>query len=232
MPEFADKTKQEAQLIQSAAADTSSKRAVGKGQTYAEGQAQVSPAASNDVTGPIGRVFNRILGLSDDAKGTADKVINRNQVKNYLDKNLQLAKDEWFRGAKLDGVADKLMETLDKDGNGKVGWLEFQAFNADVLSSIAPGTKPGDSPEAVSRAATQQFASMDKKGKKGSLNYDELESGTKASLPKGTEHADLISQLGARIALDAVDTDQRSTSIKDRDLSQNEWLTAAQQMAK
>lgn len=231
MPEFANKTKQEAQLIQSAAVDTSSKRSDGRGQTYAEGQAQVSPGATNDVSGPIGRVFNRILGLSDDAKGTADKTINLKQVKNYLDKNLQLAKDEWFRGAKLDGVAEKLMATLDTDGNGKVGWPEFQAFNAQVLSSIAPGTKPGDSPEAVSSAASQQFATMDQKGKKGSLNYDELEAGTKSALPEGTEHADLVAQLGARIALDAVDTDQRSAGIKDRDLSKKEWLTAAEQMA-
>ena len=72
---------------------------------------------------------------------------------------------------------------------------------------------------------------MDNDKKNGSLNYDELFEGIKKELPKDTDHADLIAQLGARIALDAVDTDQRKTDIKKRTLSKNEWTTAASQMA-
>ncbi len=184
-----------------------------------------------DVVGPIGRIFNRILGLADNAKGTAGRAFSNAQLRNYLDKNLKLAEDEWFRGKKLSGVADKLMETLDTDKDGKVGWPEFQAFQADILTSIAPGAKKGDSAASVARSAGANFDKMDNDKKNGSLNYDELFEGTKKELPKDTDHADLIAQLGARIALDAVDTDQRKTDIKKRTLSKNEWTTAASQMA-
>ncbi len=185
-----------------------------------------------DVVGPIGRVFNRILGLSDNAKGTAGKKFNREQIKGYLDNNLKLAEDEWFRGKKLNGVADKLMETLDTDKDGFVGWPEFQAFQGQVLSSLAPGAKAGDDPAKVGESAGATFDSLDvDRGNGGRLTYDEIKSGAKSQLPKDTEHADLIAQLGARIALDAVDTDQRKTKITDRTLSKDEWTTAASEMA-
>lgn len=231
MPELTTKPKQA--LIENT---TSPKEGGGnsklKGMTYSQQQSALAAGQSSDVTGPIGRVFNRILGLADDAKGTATKSFNKKAMKGYLDNRLKLADGEWFRGAKLDGVTDKLMETLDKDGDGLVGWTEFQAFQADVLQTIAPGAKSGDDPEAVGRSASQTFDQMERGKKNGSLDYDELQAGVKGNLPKDTDHADLVAQLGARIALDAVDTDQRSAKVKDRQLSKTEWTTAAQQMAR
>ena len=66
----------------------------------------------------------------------------------------------------------------------------------------------------------------------GNLGYDELSAGTLAELPKGTEHGDLIAQLAARIALDAVDTDQGKSPVKSRTLSKGEWTNAAGEMAR
>lgn len=240
MPIFADHTKRaDQQATTGPASNGPSARSVqlkksAAGVGYEEGAASLSvmKKPTNDVTGPIGRVFNRILGQSDNAKGTAGMAFNKAQVKTYLDKNLKFADGEWFRGKKLDGVADKLMETLDADKNGLVGWAEFQTFKAQVLQQVAPGVDGNSTPDQVNTAAGAKFDKFDKKRKDGSLNFDELQAGTKSELPKDTDHADLIAQLGARIALDAVDTDQRSSKVKDRTLSRTEWTSAAQQLAR
>ena len=80
------------------------------------------PDKQRRVSGPLGRTFNRILGKADNAADTADMAFNRDLLKRYLDSDLQLAEGEWWRGKKLNGVADALMETLDKDGDGSVSW--------------------------------------------------------------------------------------------------------------
>ncbi len=202
------------------------------GMSYADGQAAVSPEPTAKVDGPIGRVFNRILGKSDSADGTATMTFDKKQLRNYLDKTINFADDEWFRGTKLDGVTDKLMETLDKDGDGRVTWGEFQAFKTQVLSQLAPGVDKNSTPEQVAASSNKRFDQFDTNRKDGSLNFEELQAGSKAELPKETEHADLIAQLGARIALDAVDTDQRDKAVKDRTLSRAEWTNAASQLAR
>lgn len=201
--------------------------------TYAQGAAATKPAAtrSADVAGPIGRVFNRILGMQDDAKGTAKMAFDKEQLRAYLDKGIDFAEGEFFRGTKLDGVADTLIQTLDTDKDGKIGWTEFQAFELQVLQSIAPGVDGNSAPEAVAAASNGRFDGMDKSKKDGSLNFGELQQGTKAELPKGTEHADLVAQLGARIALDAVDKDQKGKKTKDKTLTRAEWTGAATELA-
>ena len=202
------------------------------GMTYSQGTDQLRPSEltaagekEDEVTGPMGRVFNRILGEGDNAKDTGDRFFDKSQLLQYLDQKLQLAESEWFRGKKLAGVSDKLFETLDTDTDDKIGWAEFQAFKAEVFKSIAPGVDSKSSPEEVTKAAETRFDELDNSD--GSLNYKELHKGTKDALPEKTKHADLIAQLGARIALDAVDKDQRDQKVKDRTLKKSEWLEAA-----
>lgn len=235
MPEFADRTARNNAALDNAPTRTSTTSAARRNvapMSYASGRDAVQPKDDpTDVVGPIGRVFNRILGLADNARGTAGKSFNRAQLKGYLDNNLKLADGEWFRGKKLDGVADKLMATLDTNTDGLVGWVEFQAFQAQVLQSIAPGVGPDSTTEQVDAASGGQFDAMDKDRKDGKLGYGEIFEGTKGALPKDTDHADLVAQLGARIALDAVDTDQRGEKVKDRSLSRTEWTTAARELS-
>jgi hypothetical protein len=192
--------------------------------------------SGGDVTGPIGRIFNRILGVQENRSDTANLAFNKQQLRAYLDGRLQLAEGEFFRGAKLDGVADKLMQMLDSDSNGLVTWGEFQTFRMEVLGQLAPGIAPGASEADTRKAAGAQFASLDKQaggkpGRDGKLGMAELAAGVKGKLPKDTDHADLVAQLGARIALDAGDTDQRGEPVKKRELTLEEWVQAAAQLA-
>lgn len=187
------------------------------------------------VSGPIGRLFNRILGVDESRTNTTGAAFTRAQLRSYLDTHLELAKGEWFRDAKLDGVSDKLMEVLDKDRNGKVTWGEFQAFRTEILGAIAPGVEPGSAPEKVKAAATGSFGKVDGGATgngDGKLSYLELQKSTQAQLPAGTEHADLVAQLGARIAIDAGDTDQRSKPVDKRELTRAEWIAAALELAR
>ena len=183
------------------------------------------------VSGPMGRVFNRILGQADTASNTSTMSFDKSQLQAYLDRRLQLAEGEFFRGKKLEGVADALMAQLDTDKNGKVGWSEFQVFEQQTFETMAPGLKAGASADQVRASSSGRFDTLDNNNKDGQLSFDELQSGTRSALPAETDHKDLVAQLGARIALDAVDTNQKNSAVKDRSLGRGEWTDAAVAMA-
>lgn len=187
--------------------------------------------SAGEMSGPIARLFNRILGVDENRTDTMDMAFGKAQLREYLDSRLQLAEGEWFRGAKLDGVADKLMNVLDADSNGLVTWPEFQAFRLQILAQMAPGVNSSSTEEDIRAAAAVRFAELDAKNNNGALTFRELQKGTKSQLPKGTDHADLVAQLGARVALDAADTDQMSEDVADRELTYEEWMIAAVQLA-
>lgn len=184
--------------------------------------------ARNSVSGPLGRTFNRILRQDDNATDTSSMAFDRNQLRTYLDQNLQFADGEWFRSKKLDGVADALMEQLDKAGDGTVSWDEFQSFRKEVLATL--GAEAGASEADVAAAAGSRFDQMDQNGN-GDLHMDEIQSTTASELPRDTDHKDLVAQLGARISLDAVDRDERQKNVSDRRLSRTEWIQAAKELA-
>lgn len=186
--------------------------------------------ADKQVRGPLGRTFNRVLGVDESRTDTGNMAFSRGELKNYLDKQLQLADGEWFRGKKLDGVADALMEKMDKDGDGQVAWSEFQSFRQDILKVLAPSAEEGASPEQVAQGAGESFGGIDRDGS-GSLEMGELQRSTTSNLPEDTDHADLVAQLGARMAIDAVDTDERGKKVADRRLSRQEWVAAARALA-
>ena len=187
------------------------------------------PEKNRKPTGPMGRTFNRILKVREARTDTQDMAFNRQQLKEFLDKGLQLAEGEWFRGAKLDGVTDALMEQLDVAQDGLVDWQEFQEFERSVVDVIAPALGENPTAEQVEMAASGTFAQADTSGD-GQVTLEELQSSTQQSLPEGTEHADLVAQLGARMAIDGLDEDQRGDKVARRSLSRNEWVQAAKQL--
>lgn len=180
------------------------------------------------VSGPIGRVWNHILGQPDGATNTASSTVDQAMVRAYLDKRLGLAEGEMFRGKKLDGVAEKLVTEFDKDGDGRVGWSEFQEFEGQIFGMIAPGAeKPGANAASVAGA---QFGKVDGDGDKRA-GLDEIQASNKAALPRGTDYADLVAQLGARVVLDAADKDEGGKPMGERSLSREEWTGAATETA-
>ncbi|MED5372488.1 MAG: hypothetical protein VX899_15850 [Myxococcota bacterium] len=187
------------------------------------------PEKTRKPTGPMGRTFNRILQVRENRSDTQDMAFNREQLKEFLDNGLQLAEGEWFRGAKLDGVTDALMERLDLDATGTVSWEEFQEFERSVVDVIAPALAENPTAAQVELAASGTFAQADTSGD-GQLTLEELQASTRESLPEGTDHADLIAQLGARMAVDGVDQDQREQKVARRRLSRTEWIQAAKQL--
>lgn len=181
--------------------------------------------------GPLGRVFNRIVGASDTATDTGDMAFNQKQLQNYVDKHLQFAEGEWFRGKKLSGASEGLIEKLDKTGDGMVTWTEFQAFRTEILSTMAPGLAEEATPELVEEAAGDTFEEVDQDAD-GQVGLEEAKDNANEALPAETEHKDLIAQLGARLVLDAVDTDNRDQKVANRRVSRSEWVTAAQELKK
>ena len=188
---------------------------------------QAAAQQVSELQGPMGRVYNRILGLPETSQDGLNSGFTVEQLRNYLEHTLELAKGEWFRGAKLSGVSEELMKTLDTDRNGLVSWAEFTVFQQQTLESIAPDLEEHGSVEV---AAEAQFGEVDANNDK-KISYTEAREGLLRDLPQETDHKDLISQLGALIALDAIDRDQQDQEARDRMLSQDEWLAAAIAMA-
>ncbi len=181
--------------------------------------------------GPLGRVFNRIVGASDTATDTGDMAFNQKQLQNYVDKHLQFAEGEWFRGKKLSGASQGLIEKLDKSGDGMVTWTEFQAFRTEILATMVPSLQEEATPEQVEEAAGNTFEEVDQDAD-GQVGLEEAKDNANEALPAETEHKDLIAQLGARLVLDAVDTDNRDQKVANRRVSRSEWVTAAQELKK
>lgn len=201
-------------------------------QTSAGGSGPVRQPAGNGaaqesvrgkVDGPIGRVWNRILGQPDGAD-TSDKKIDQAMVRAYLDTKLQFAEGEMFRGKKLDGVAANLVSKFDKDGDKKLGWPEFQGFEATLYAMLAPEAAAGKGDAASSAAG--EFAKVDG-SKDGNASLDEIQDRAVGALPPDTDYKDLVGQLGARVALDAADKDEGHKPVSQRSLSASEWSGAA-----
>ena len=180
------------------------------------------------VSGPIGRVWNHILGKAEGSADTGGALVDKALIRAYLDKRLGLAEGEMFRGMKLDGVTDSLIQNFDKDGDGKVSWGEFQAFESQIFALLAPGGEKAGAD--VGAKAGAQFGKVDG-SKDGKANLGELQSASLAAIPKGTDHADLLSQLSARVVMDAADRDESTTPMGKRTLSSEEWAGAAKDTA-
>ena len=87
--------------------------------------ALIADAQLDEKGGPIGRLYDRISGGSEGG-------FSMDTIRDYLDDDLQLCEGEFFRGWKLDGSAESLLEQLDSDKSKSVDWSEFGAFRGPV----------------------------------------------------------------------------------------------------
>jgi len=176
------------------------------------------------VEGALGRVFNRISGAAESNTDAASLAFSEEQLKTYLNDQLGLAQGEWFRSAKVSGAAEKIMETLDADKDGKVTWAEFQAMVGEMRQHFVGDLSPSAGAAELEAKATEIFTKLS--GGQGTVGYGTIKDETIKNLPEDQDHVDLIGQLAALMILDIVDLDEREKEVRDRTVSQSEWLGA------
>jgi len=187
-----------------------------------------APVSGAVVSGPIGRLFNRICGVDENRTDTAGLTFGEEQLRAYLDVELQMAEGEFFRGTKLKGISKNLIEQLDVDGDGLLCWDEFKAFEGHILERIAP--EVGADATGIEAEAAARSHHSDLAGPDGELDYGQLKERAHQELPEQTEHKSLIAQLAARVTLDALDKDERNKPISERTLSSDEWAGGAREI--
>ena len=176
------------------------------------------------VSGNLGRAFNRIAGVSESNTDPSGLAFTNADLKRYLEDQLKFAEGEWFRGAKISGVADKVMETLDADADGKVDWVEFQTMVEELKTYMVGELGPGAGTTEVQAKANELFAEVS--GGTDSVGFDRLQSETAKQLPEDTDHKDLVAQLAALLVIDVVDVDEAEKEVRDRTISHDEWMGA------
>ena len=207
--------------------------ATGGSTTSPEFQQPLGNAAAQDavkVEGALGRVFNRIAGVSEGNKDATDLMFSRDDLKDYLKDQLALAKGEFFRSAKISGVADKIMETLDADKNGKVTWMEFQVMVDEMRQHLVGDVGSNASAAEIQEKAQGLFKEVS--GGEGTVGFETLESETLEQLPEDQEHKGLVAQLAALMVLDIVDLDERDKPVRERSIGQSEWMGAVNDFTK
>jgi hypothetical protein len=182
------------------------------------------------VEGALGRVFNRISGVSESNTASEGVSFNASDLKRYLEEQLTFAEGEWFRGTKIDGVAEKIMENLDSESSGDVTWLEFQVMIEEMRGHLVGDVSAGASSSEIQARAREVFASINGGGE--SVGFGDIEACIDKKLPAETDHKGLIAQLGALMVLDIVDLDQTDMPVRERDISEREWMTAAKDFSR
>jgi hypothetical protein len=180
------------------------------------------------LSGPVGRIFERVVeGGGNEA--TVDSLFSQQELHGYLEGDIAFAEGEWFRSKKLDGATSALMEELDADASGDVSWTEFSAMSDKLIEAVAEGVDTGDR-DAVQSAAIDSYRSVGGSGE--SISMEQMQEHAERALPPETEHRSLVAQLTARLAIDAIDTDQIGQPMSERSISQAEWTQAALDMSK
>jgi hypothetical protein len=176
------------------------------------------------VEGALGRAFNRIAGASESNKDPNGLAFTNADLEQYLDSHLRFAEGEWFRSAKVGGVADKIMEVLDTDKNGEVSWVEFQSMVDSLRGQLIDGLGASASSAEIQGRANELYGEMANGG--DAVGFETIEAGAKAQLPEDMEHKDLVAQLAALMVIDIVDLDESDKAVRDRTLTSGEWMGA------
>ena len=187
-----------------------------QGNAAIQEQVQAPTDTGLAVHGPLGRMWNHILGKPEGTQ-TTTATVTRSEVRAYLDR-IGLADGEFFRGKKLDGVADSLLQKYDLDHDARLTWTEFLGFGKELAGMLVGPAGP----EAEQKTTDTS--------KDGQASMEEIRTRTAARLPAKTQHKDLVAQLGARALLDAADTNEQEKPVAQRTLSTGEWTTAAKEL--
>ena len=182
------------------------------------------------VEGALGRAFNRIAGVSESNQDSAGLGFTNADLQKYLDSELKLAEGEWFRSAKVSGVADKIMEVLDSDKDGEVSWLEFQAMVDNLRGQLVEGIGANASSADVQNRANELYGEFANGG--DAVDFKTLEAGVETQLPADLDHKGLVAQLAALMVIDIVDLDESDKAVRDRTITSGEWMGAVNDVIK
>lgn len=180
------------------------------------------------VQGNLGRAFNRIVGVSESNTNAVGLAFSRDDLKAYIQDQLKFAEGEWFSGTKVSGATDEIMSRLDADRDGRVDWFEFQAMVTQLKMTLLDGIGPGAGNAEIQAEANKVFAEIS--GGSGAVGFEQLEWQTAQNLPEETENRDLIAQLIALLIIDIVDVDEANKAVRDRTVSEDEWVGAVSGM--
>jgi Ca2+-binding EF-hand superfamily protein len=141
----------------------------------------------------LGALFRRI-----DSSG--DKGIERSEVIEHLKR---VGIKGGFLGLVHTSVADKFMENLDVNKDAKVTMGEFGAVAQQLLPA-----ELFDSDGRVKLDLLDEFLASVDKNSSGGISRKELDAGTLDRLPSDTSHKKKVSDVAARMGMDALDTDK------------------------
>jgi len=182
------------------------------------------------VEGALGRAFNRIAGVSEGNTDAANLAFTRDDLKDYLKEQLGFAQGQFFRSAKISGVADKIMETLDADKNGSVTWVEFQVMVDEMRQHLVGDVGSNASSAEIAEKANTLYGEIS--GGTDAVGFETIESQTLEKLPEDQEHKGLVAELAALMVLDIVDLDEGDKAVHERSISHPEWMGAVKDFTK
>ena len=197
---------------------------------YTQPQGNAAAQDMVKVDGVLGRMFNRIAGVSEGNTDAAKLAFTRDDLKSYLKDQLAFAEGQFFRSAKIGGVADKIMETLDADKDGAVTWVEFQVMVDEMRQHLVGEVGSNASTAEINEKAQALYDEIS--GGTGSVSFDTIESQTLSKLPEDQDHKGLVAELAALMVLDIVDVDERDKAVSERSISQPEWMGAVNDFTK
>lgn len=180
------------------------------------------------IEGAFGRVFNRIAGESESNSEAQNTSFNVEDVKRYLDVQLKLADGEMFRGTKVKGAAEAIVEELDANKDGEVTWAEFQAMRETMRANLVGELGANAGSTEIEAMANDLFHEMNN-GEE--VDYDTMNEAAREKLPDGTKHAKLVAQLSALLVLDLVDLDEGHKPVRERSISEAEWMSSVQEFS-
>ena len=162
----------------------------GESSTSSAEAAQVDQPIGNAATldemkieGAFGRVFNRIAGESESNSEAQNTSFNVEDVKRYLDVQLKLADGEMFRGTKVKGAAEAIVEELDANKDGEVTWAEFQAMRETMRANLVGELGANAGSTEIEAMANDLFHEMNN-GEE--VDYDTMNEAAREKLPDGT----------------------------------------------
>jgi Ca2+-binding EF-hand superfamily protein len=154
-------------------------------------------------------VFENLFARMDK---NSDGAVSKSEVGKHLKK---ADVPSGLFGAVHSKTKDGFMEKLDVNRDGGITWDEFQGVAAETLPQSMRTEGGGINVDLADEAFAEFDSDLD-----GSIDEKELQKGTYNRIPKGTSFRGVMAEVGAKLGMDALDTNS------DKLISKNEFDAA------